>query len=486
MIFENFKLNDDLHNAIKKMGFEKPTLIQEKTIPLILSGKDVLGESATGSGKTLAFGVGAVENAVPGKGIQALILTPTRELADQVKDVIVQMIKGSKLRITTVYGGVSIEPQMKDLQRSEIVVATPGRTKDHLGRGTIDLSNVKTLVLDEADRMLEMGFIEDVEDIIKHCPKKRQGLFFSATFPPKVTHLAQKHLNDPVKVLAKKQVDPSKLEQYYYDVPKSQKFSLLLHLLKEETSKLVMVFCNTRKTVDFVTKNLRSQGVDATAIHGGFTQNKRTNTMDNFKDGKATVLVCTDVAARGIHVDYVSHIYNYEIPKSPTDYVHRIGRTARAGEQGKVLNLICDFDYDNFSRVFNEFREFDIQKLEKPFVEIVPIKKTETRPRRTDHYNKRGPGGGRGRPRDNRSAPRSNRGGRGGAREGGDERPRKSFGNRDTYGPRDTDDRRGPRGNSRGGPRSGGRGGSRGNRGNSRGGSDTRRKSPRNKYRNSK
>ncbi|MFP4118833.1 MAG: DEAD/DEAH box helicase [Candidatus Woesearchaeota archaeon] len=482
MIFEDFNMNDDLQYAIKKMGFEEPTLIQEKSIPPILSGKDVLGESATGSGKTLAFGAGAVENAVPGNGIQALILTPTRELTDQIKDTLLQMIKGSKLKVATVYGGVSIEPQIKELQTADIVVATPGRTKDHLGRGTIDLSNVKTLVLDEADRMLEMGFIEDVEDIIRQCPKKRQGLFFSATFPPKVTHLAQKHLVDPVKIVAKKQVDPSKLSQYYYDVPKNQKFSLLLHLLEEETSKLVMVFCNTRKTVDFVTKNLRSQGIDATAIHGGFTQNKRTNTMDKFKDGKATVLVCTDVAARGIHVDYVSHIYNYEIPKSPTDYVHRIGRTARAGEEGKVINLICDFDYDNFSRVFNEFREYNIQKLEKPYVKIIPIKKTDTDDRRKSHYGRRGPGAGKGVSDRGRGNNRNFRKTSPGS-HGPDERPRKSFGNRDSYGPRD-DDRRGPRGN-RGGSR-GSRGGPKGNRGGPRRGSDNRRKSPRNSYRNSK
>ncbi|MFW5865983.1 MAG: DEAD/DEAH box helicase, partial [Nanoarchaeota archaeon] len=357
--FKEFNFSESLTKAIERMGFETPTLIQEKSIPPILEGKDVLGESATGSGKTLAFGAGVIDNIQPGKGVQAVILTPTRELTDQVKDVIVEMAKFTKLKITTVYGGVSIEPQIRSLEKADIVIATPGRLKDHLGRNTINLSNVKIFVLDEADRMLEMGFVEDIEDIIKACPKQRQTLFFSATFPPIIMSMAKKFLSNPIKVEATRMVDPAKLEQYYYDVPKSQKFSLLLHLLKDETAKLVMVFCNTRKTVDFVVKNLRSQGIDATAIHGGFAQNKRTNTMDNFKDGKASVLVCTDVAARGIHVDHVSHIYNYEIPKNPHDYVHRIGRTARAGKEGKVINLICDFDYDNFSKVFNEFRDYD-------------------------------------------------------------------------------------------------------------------------------
>ncbi|MGM5480747.1 MAG: DEAD/DEAH box helicase [Nanobdellota archaeon] len=447
MKFQDLNLSKHVLKAIHNLGYEQPTLIQEKSIPLIMSNHDILGESATGSGKTLAFSAGIIEKVVPGKGVQALILTPTRELADQIKDEILIMIKGSKTRITTVYGGVSIEPQIKKIASSDIVVATPGRMKDHIGRRTINLNTVNTVVLDEADRMLEMGFIEDVEDILKECPKQRQSLCFSATFPPKITHLAKKYLHDPKKITAKKQVDPSKLSQYYYDVSKGLKFSLLAHLLKNEEADLVMIFCNTRNTVDFVVTNLREQGISATAIHGGFSQNKRTNTLDRFKDGKKTVLVCTDVAARGIHVDDVSHIYNYEIPRSPTDYVHRIGRTARAGEEGKVINLICDLDYENFSKVFNEFKEFEIEKIEKPYVENVPVKKVI--PQRKPFSKRNGRKGGS---RGNRGGPRNSRGGSRGGRDG----PKKFSGRSQ-----------------------GNRGASRSNRGNFKGRNSNRQRSPR-------
>ena len=427
--FNEMGLNDNIIKATDEMGFKEPTDIQVRVIPEILyNGNDVIGLAQTGTGKTAGYGLPLIHQVdLKEKHVQIVVLCPTRELCLQIsKDLksYSKYVKGFKT--LAVYGGANIGTQISGLNSNpHVVVGTPGRTLDLIKRKKLKVNNIKKLVLDEADRMLEMGFIEDVEDIIKQCPKKRQTLFFSATFPPKVTSLAQKHLNNPSKVVAKKQVDPSKLAQYYYDVPKNQKFSLLLHLLKEETSKLVMVFCNTRKTVDFVTKNLRSQGVDATAIHGGFTQNKRTNTIDDFKGGNTNVLVCTDVAARGIHIDNVSHIYNYEIPKSPTDYVHRIGRTARAGEEGKVINLICDLDYDNFSAVVNEFRDFNIQKLEKPYVKMVSIK-------RTDDSRGSGHKGGRGNSRKGGKRQYSSR-----SRESSDERPRKSFGNKDSYGPRD-------------------------------------------------
>ena len=369
-LFENFGLSNELLSTIKELGFEKPTEIQEKSLPHIMKGKDVIGESATGSGKTLAFGCGIIDKVTPHGGVQALILTPTRELAEQVKGSLKQLSAQKRLNVTSVYGGISINPQIQDLRRSEIVVATPGRLLDHLERRTIDTSKVSLVVLDEADRMFDMGFVEDVERIIHACPNKKQALFFSATISSRVKNLANRHMTQPINVSVDNQVDPSKLKQVYYDVEKNIKLSLLLHLLKEENSGLVMVFCNTRRTTDFVVKNLRVNKVDAISIHGGLTQNKRTQTIESFNKNRAGVLVCTDVAARGLHIDNVSHIYNYELPADPTDYVHRIGRTARAGEEGKVINLLCDYDHDNFSRVLREYT-FTIDKMEKPYIKRV-------------------------------------------------------------------------------------------------------------------
>ena len=378
--FENFGLSQPILMTIKKLGFTEPTQIQEQSIPSIVQGKDVVGESATGSGKTLAFGCGIAEHVVPGKGLQALVLAPTRELAEQVKCSIKELTKYKKLKILSIYGGVSINPQIDDLPRADVVVATPGRFIDHLQRRTVDTSKVKILVLDEADRMLDMGFIDDVEKIIRVCPKKRQTLFFSATISAKIKELAKRYMETQINVAAKRMVDPAKLKQVYYNIFNNKKLSLLAHLLQHENSGLVMVFCNSRKTTEFVTKNLKANRISAISIHGGLSQNKRTKTMDIFNHAKAGVLVCTDVAARGLHIDNVSHIYNYEIPKDPKDYVHRIGRTARAGEEGMVVNLLSDYDHEHFSRVLNEYRSFDVKSMQTPAMKRIEVRME--RPRR--------------------------------------------------------------------------------------------------------
>jgi len=370
-LFENFGLSHNLIESIGKLGFTKPTQIQGISIPHIIKGKDVIGESATGSGKTLAFGCGIIDNVEPRQGLQSLILTPTRELAEQVKDMLSQLSQQKRLNIISVYGGVSINPQIDNLKNAEVVVATPGRLLDHLNRRTINLSRIKVLVLDEADRMFDMGFIEDVEKIIRVCPSKRQTMFFSATISPRVKELANKYMVNPAQVSARKQVDPSKLKQVYYDIQPNMKLSLLVHLLQKEKSGLAMVFCNTRRNTDFVAKSLKANGVKSIAIHGGMSQNQRTRTINMFNDARFGVLVCTDVAARGLDIDDVSHIYNYDLPKNPVDYVHRIGRTARAGEEGKVINLLCDFDHDNFSRILSEYRNFSIEKLSRPEVKKI-------------------------------------------------------------------------------------------------------------------
>jgi len=378
-VFEDFGLSHQLLTDIKKLGFDTPTQIQGKSIPHIIAGKDVIGESATGSGKTLAFGCGIIEKVIPGRGLQALILTPTRELTEQVKGSLRELSVQKHLKIISIYGGVSIEPQIHGLLKADVVVATPGRLLDHLERRTINTSKIKLLVLDEADRMFDMGFIDDVEKIIKTCPSKRQTLFFSATISSRVKKLADNHMINPTNVSATKMVDPSKLKQVYYDIPKNLKLSLILHLLRQETSSLVMVFCNTRRTVDFVVKNLKANKIDAISIHGGLTQNRRTKTIELFNKGKKCVLVCTDVAARGLHIENVSHIYNYELPNDPIDYVHRIGRTARVGKEGKVINLLSERDYDSFTRILDEYRDFSIEKTERPYLKRIFAIREDTR-----------------------------------------------------------------------------------------------------------
>ncbi len=368
MKFEELGLSNQLLISIKRLGFDEPTQIQEETIPAVMNGKDVLGESATGSGKTLAFGCAIIEHTIPKKGVQALVVTPTRELAEQVKDMLKKFSYLKPLRIISIYGGVAIEPQMRDLEIAEVVVGTPGRLLDHLERGTIDLSHVKILVLDEADRMLDMGFIDDVEYLIKACPKNRQTLFFSATLPPRILKLSQRYTKNAMPVRAEHFVDPNKLKQFYYDTPRNLKLSLLIHLLKKEKSGLSMLFCSTRRNTDFVAANLKANGINAVPLHGGLSQNKRLKTIKSFNDSEQKVLVCTDVASRGLDINNVEHVYNYDMPKDPKDYVHRIGRTARAGKKGEVINILCDHDYDSFSRIEREYSNFNIKRLELPHI----------------------------------------------------------------------------------------------------------------------
>ncbi len=370
--FRKLALSEYLLKAIEEANFTEPSEIQEKTIPLVLRGKDVLGSSATGSGKTLAFGAGIIEKTKKGGGIQSLILTPTRELAEQVAHSLRRFSQHSKLNVKEIYGGVSIEPQIRALVEAEIVVGTPGRVLDHLERRTINLSKVKFLVLDEADRMLDMGFINDVEKIISSCPKDRQTLLFSATVSSDIERLSKKYMRDPVSVSVDSYVDPSKLAQVYYDVPQHLKFSILVHLLKQERGGLVMVFCNTRQNADLVARNLKRYALNALAIHGGLAQNKRTSVLKEFHSRETYILVCTDVAARGLDIKNVSHIYNYDIPKNNVEYIHRVGRTARAGKEGKAISLVSARDYDNFRKVCED-KSLNIKSESVPQVEMLQV-----------------------------------------------------------------------------------------------------------------
>ena len=352
MNFEELNINTRLKNKVNEFGFKDLTSIQEKGIPEILKGKDVVGQAETGSGKTLVFVLPILNEIKHDRNLQVLVLTPTRELCIQVTDVFKDFGKSLEIKTTSVFGGVNIAPQIKNISDSQIIVATPGRLLDHMNRRTINLKNIRFLVLDETDKMLEMGFIEDVEKIIYHLPRDRQTLMFSATISEDVYRIARKHLKNPLIFRTKPFVDTDKLNQKYYDIyNQNDKFSLLVHLLKSSTPGLAIVFCATRRETDIVAKNLRRQGINASGIHGGMNQNKRLRSLDGLKQQKTDVLVATDVAARGLDIKDVSHVYNYDVPKTPKEYIHRVGRTARAGKNGDAVTLLTIRDHDNFRRV---------------------------------------------------------------------------------------------------------------------------------------
>jgi ATP-dependent RNA helicase DeaD len=377
--FKKLGLCEHVLKVISNKKFEKPSEIQEKTIPLILEGKDVIAGSATGSGKTLAFGAGMIKNVVKGNGVQGLILTPTRELAEQVACALEEFAYYKELTVAAVYGGVGMGPQIKKLAYADIVVATPGRLLDHMQNNNITLAKVDYLVLDEADRMWDMGFKDDVGKIVSACPQNRQTLLFSATISHDLAGFAEKYMKAPVEIAVESYVDVSLLKQIYYDVRDNEKFGLMVHLLKNEDAHLVMIFCNTRRNVDFVAKNLQSNGIAAQAIHGGMEQNKRQRVLKGFDNAKVNVLVCTDVAARGLDIQGVSHVYNYDLPKDHRDYIHRIGRTARAGAKGVAINILASRDYDNFSNIQRHNQGLVVKRENTPRFDRIAVKFDEPR-----------------------------------------------------------------------------------------------------------
>jgi superfamily II DNA/RNA helicase len=389
MKFEQLTLHPRLIEQCKTNSFTDLTVIQEKCIPEILKGRDVIGQAETGSGKTLAFCLPLLHTIRPGKGLQGLVLTPTRELCIQVTEVFEEYGRRLGIRTTSVYGGVSIDPQIRGIRSSDIVIGTPGRILDHLRRKTLDLRSIQILVLDETDKMFEMGFIEDVEDIMRFIPKQRQLLLFSATISHEVHRLAQRHLQHPTIIKTQSYVDHRKLKQIYYDIyEQNQKFSLLVHLLKQNTDGLSIVFCGTRRESDAVSKNLARQGIHASALHGGMKQQKRSHSLQALKSQKTKVLVATDVAARGLDIKNVTYIYNYDVPKTPTEYVHRIGRTARAGAKGAAITLLTERDHDNFRRVqIND--DFPIERADIPDFRRVPFLRRFEQRNRSYHESPR-------------------------------------------------------------------------------------------------
>ena len=370
MGFTKMGLSPKLVEGLKVMGITTPTPIQEKCIPLIKAGKDVVGQSLTGSGKTAAFGLPILEKIVPGAGLQALIIVPTRELCVQVRDHLEMYAKFLPINIISIYGGVGFFQQMEEIKFGEIIVATPGRLLDHMGRRNISLKNIKFVVLDEADRMFDMGFEDDVDKILRQTPSTRQTIMFSATMPRAAQNMIGKYLKSPVNVQEKLNVDKSLLKQVFYSVRKNDKFALLVHFLKNKTSGPAIVFCGTKREVDRVAKQLRKLKIEAMPVHGDLTQGKRQFAVNSFKTAKIDVLVATDVAARGLDIKDVSHVYNYDVPRTPEEYTHRIGRTARAGKKGEAITLLSERDYNNFNKILRVGRAEILQETLPEFEKI--------------------------------------------------------------------------------------------------------------------
>ncbi|MDX1903895.1 MAG: DEAD/DEAH box helicase [Thermonemataceae bacterium] len=364
ILFSQLPISEEMQRAIADMGFTEASPIQAEAIPIALSGRDVMGMAQTGTGKTAAFGIPALEIVEPNqKNVQVLVLCPTRELALQVTDEFEKLSKYKKIKCVTVYGGDPIDRQIRALKAgAQIVIGTPGRIIDHLERGTLKLDNVKIAILDEADEMLDMGFREDIEGILEELPFDRQTLLFSATMSKSIMAIIQKFQNDPAVVkVVRKELTAENIEQLYYEIKGSAKLEVMCRLIDFYNLQLMLVFCNTKKKVDEVTAELIERGYKAEAIHGDLNQRQREKVMKQFRDGSVTILVATDVAARGIDVTGVDAVFNYDIPLDPEYYVHRIGRTGRAGNSGKAFTFIVGREFVRLK----EIQDYTKKKIER-------------------------------------------------------------------------------------------------------------------------
>lgn len=344
LIFKDLNLSAEVQKALAAMGFEEATPIQSQSIPAILEGRDVIGQAQTGTGKTCAFGIPAIEKIDPDmEAIQALILCPTRELAIQVSEELKNVSKFKKgIRILPVYGGQPIDRQIMALKkRPQIIIGTPGRIMDHMRRRTLKFNDLKMIILDEADEMLNMGFREDIDTILEKVPEEKQTVLFSATMPREIMELTTRYQKEPLHIKAvHKELTVPSIDQYYLEVSESSKLEVLSRLIDTNNVKLALVFCNTKKRVDELTSSLQSRGYSAEALHGDMKQEQRDRVMAKFRKGHIDILIATDVAARGIDVDDVEAVFNYDLPNDEEYYVHRIGRTGRAGRTGKAFTFI--------------------------------------------------------------------------------------------------------------------------------------------------
>lgn len=366
LIFKELNLSAEVLRALGEMGFEEATPIQTKAIPFVLDGKDVMGQAQTGTGKTCAFGIPAIERVdVSVPGVQVLALCPTRELAIQVAEEMKNVCKYKKgIKILPIYGGQSIERQIMALKnKPQIIIGTPGRVMDHMRRHTLKLNNLKILILDEADEMLNMGFREDIDVVIQDLPEDRQTLLFSATYNQDIKEIAKRYLKNPEQIVTvRKELTIPSIEQYYLEVRESSKLELLCRLIDVKNVKLGLVFCNTKKRVDELTTSMQARGYSAEALHGDMKQSERDRVMTRFRKGNIDILVATDVAARGIDVNNIEAVFNYDLPSDEEYYVHRIGRTGRAGKKGVSYSFIFGRDI---------YKLKDIQRYTKS--EILPM-----------------------------------------------------------------------------------------------------------------
>jgi ATP-dependent RNA helicase DeaD len=345
--FAGLALGPELLQALTSLGYEEPTPIQREAIPPLLEGHDLVGQAATGTGKTAAFALPVLQRltaSAEGAGPAALVLVPTRELAEQVSQAVHRYGRDLGVRVLPVYGGQPIGRQLQALKRGvDVVVGTPGRVLDHIGRATLQLGGVRTVVLDEADEMLDMGFAEDIDEILAETPEDRQTVLFSATIPPRIDAIARRHLRDPVRIhMGGKASGPGEVplvRQSAYVVARAHKPAALARVLDVEAPEAAIIFCRTREEVDQVTENLNGRGYRAEALHGGMSQDQRDRVMGRLRGGSTELLVATDVAARGLDIEQLTHVVNYNVPAAPEDYVHRIGRVGRAGREGAAITL---------------------------------------------------------------------------------------------------------------------------------------------------
>lgn len=398
--FHELGLSEDVLDAVSDLGFTEPSPIQSESIPLILSGKDIIGHSRTGTGKTAAFALPALEILEEGKrSPQILVLCPTRELVVQVAEEFRKLGKYKEdLTVAAIYGGEDISKQFKTLKKSpQVIVGTPGRTMDHMKRRTLDLSKVRMVILDEADEMLDMGFLEDMEIILSEVPEVRQTILFSATLSQKVMGLTKRFQNSPKSVdVTGGKADRPKIQQIYFEMKESAKPEALVRLLNFHTPKVALVFCNTKVKVDELVELLKSKGVFSEGLHGDLSQKQRDKVMSGFRTGMVSVLVATDVAGRGIDVSDVEAVFNYDLPRDSEDYVHRIGRTGRAGRKGIALSFVSNREFRLMRRIRDD-HEFemelgkvpDISELtEKKFLEFSHIVKEVSEEADLSEYSK--------------------------------------------------------------------------------------------------
>ena len=366
--FNELGLSEGIVETLTAIGYEQPTPIQEQTIQLALSGRDVLGQAQTGTGKTAAFGLPTIEKINPeNKAIQALVIAPTRELAVQGQEELFRFGKSKGLKVRTVFGGSSIEKQIKALRSgAHIVVGTPGRMVDLLKRKALDLSHLETLILDEADEMLNMGFLDDIEFIIGKTPSERQTLLFSATMPNDIKKIGVKFMKDPEHIkVAAKEMTADRIDQYFIKTKEFEKFDVLTRLLDVERPELAIVFGRTKRRVDEITRGLKLRGYRAEGIHGDLDQNKRLRVLRDFKGGHLDILVATDVAARGLDISGVTHVYNYDITQDQESYVHRIGRTGRAGKSGRSVTFVS-YNEMGYLRAIEKLTKKEMKGIRPP------------------------------------------------------------------------------------------------------------------------